>query len=180
MTELRNKRHELFASALARGVNATQAYADSGYQRSRQSAHRLSQNADIVNRVEELQTQREIDIKNNRDSETGQFIQGVSGNPVGRPRGSRAKLGEAFLFDLRGEWQRSGISALERVAKDDPTAFVKVVANVLPREVDATLNVDFSAAASFIEAFRLARRHVADPDDPLLLDLTAEPQHEAD
>jgi phage terminase small subunit len=177
---LKNQRHEKFASELAKDKNPTQAYADAGYQLCRQNAHRLSSNDDIKRRVIELREQRQIENKNNRDGETGQFLQGKSGNPVGRPKGSRNKLGEQFLNDLRGEWQRSGVSALERVAKDDPTAFVKVVANVLPREVDATLNLDLTAAHDFITAFRLARRHVADPDDPLLLDLTAEPHHETD
>jgi Family of unknown function (DUF5681) len=135
----------------------------------------LSSNDDIKQRVIELQEQRQIESKNGRDSETGQFLQGVSGNPVGRPRGSRNKLGEQFIADLHMEWQRSGATALKRVAEDDPTAFVKVVAGVLPREIDQTISLDFAAGREFITAFRLARRHVADPDDPLLLELTAEP-----
>jgi len=57
------------------------------------------------------------------------------------------------------------------VARDDPVQFMKVVAGILPRELDSTLNVEFTAAESFLTAFRLARRQIADSDDPLLLEL---------
>lgn len=171
MPALKNQRQELFAQELARGKSPTESYTLAGYQSCRQNAHRLSSNDDVKKRVAELQSQREIDTKNNRDGETGQFLQGFSGNPRGRPRGSRNLLGEKFISDLAAEWERSGVSALERVSREDPVAFVKTVASVLPRELDATLSLDFSGAANFLEAFRLARRQVADVDDPLLLEL---------
>jgi hypothetical protein len=93
----------------------------------------------------------------------GQFILGHTGNlGGGRPKGSRNKLGEAFLSDLAGEWERSGAEALARCAKDDPTAFVKVVAGLLPKEIDATLTtVDielFAQAKTFAEAFRISQQ----------------------
>jgi hypothetical protein len=134
----------------------------------------LSSNEGIQQRVAEIKNQRQTETENGRDKETGRFIAGNSGNG-GRPKGSRNKLGEAFIADLFSEWETSGVASLRRVSAMDPVAFVKVVASVIPAKLDATLNVEFSAAESFIEAFRLARRHVADADDPLLLDLQAEP-----
>ncbi len=94
-----------------------------------------------------------------RDPETGQFLLGHTGFG-GRPKGSRNKLGEAFLSDLLEEWSKSGPQALKRLAEDDPGAFVRVAASVLPKEIDATLNVDFAAIAeaqTFVEAYRMAR-----------------------
>ena len=38
----------------------------------------------------------------------GQFLPGQSGNPKGRVRGSRNKLGEAFFNDLYAEWLEHG------------------------------------------------------------------------
>lgn len=173
MGELRNRRHEAFAKELARGQNATAAYSAAGYRACRQNASRLASFDDIKIRVEELKEQRATELKSNRDPTTGQFLQGASGNPKGRPKGNRNKLSEEFIGDLHAEWQTSGPASLQRVAAMDPVAFVKVVASVIPAKLDSTLNVEFSAAQSFIEAFRLARRRVADADDPILLDLEA-------
>jgi hypothetical protein len=59
----------------------------------------------------------------------------------GRPPGARNKLGEKFLDDLAKEWRRSGVKALERASTTDPVAFCKIVANLLPKELAASLNV---------------------------------------
>ncbi len=103
-----------------------------------------------------------------RDPDTGQFLLGHNGLG-GRPRGSRNKLGEAFLADYCEEWRRSGPQALKRLAKDDPGSFVRIAAQVLPKEIEATLNVDFAEIAearTFVEAYRMARDFIgAEPLD---------------
>ncbi len=103
-----------------------------------------------------------------RDPDTGQFLLGHNGIG-GRPKGSRNKLGEAFLADLCAEWSKSGPDALKRLASEDPASFVRVVAQVLPKEIDATLNVDFEAIAearTFVEAYRMARDFIgAEPQE---------------
>jgi len=60
---------------------------------------------------------------------------GESGNPAGRSKGSRNKLKEAFLKDLCEAWEKHGAAAIEEIAKNEPAAFVRVVASLLPREV---------------------------------------------
>jgi hypothetical protein len=119
--------------------------------------------------------------QNGRDPESGRFLPGNSGFG-GRPKGSRNKLGEQFVSDLYAEWQKSGADALKRVAQDDPTAFVRVVANILPREIDATLAVDvdlFAECRDFAAAFRLARSVIGavetdDVESPLLIEASDE------
>lgn len=68
-----------------------------------------------------------------------QFKPGQSGNPNGRPKGSKNKLTEAFWQDMSDVWTAGGKDALERVIKDDPGAFVRVAASLMPKEAELTL-----------------------------------------
>ena len=43
------------------------------------------------------------------------------GNP-GRPKGSRNKLGEAFIEDLHIAWEKHGMAAIEATIKNQPGA----------------------------------------------------------
>lgn len=67
------------------------------------------------------------------------FKKGVSGNPGGRPRGSKNKLTEAFWNDFAGVWEASGKAALELVAAEDPSTFVRVAASVMPKDFEMTI-----------------------------------------
>jgi len=63
---------------------------------------------------------------------------GQSGNPKGRPKGSRNKLSEDFFRDLCEAWQAFGKPALETMAMLYPVEFVRLVASLLPKEPEAT------------------------------------------
>ena len=64
---------------------------------------------------------------------------GQSGNAKGRPRGSRNKLTEDFFRDLCDAWQAYGKPALMTVAWTHPLEFVRVVAQLMPKDVDVTV-----------------------------------------
>ncbi|QBQ53831.1 DUF5681 domain-containing protein [Nitrosococcus wardiae] len=64
----------------------------------------------------------------------GSFKPGGSGNPKGKPKGARNKLGEAFLCDLYADWQEHGRAVLSTVREQDPAAYLRIVASLLPRE----------------------------------------------
>jgi hypothetical protein len=76
-----------------------------------------------------------------RDAKTGRFITGNNGG--GRKLGSRNKLTTEFLDDLYAKWQKHGPDVLERVIRDDPAAFLRTVAQILPKEIDVNAGSDF-------------------------------------
>lgn len=61
---------------------------------------------------------------------------GQSGNPKGRPRGSRAKLAEDFVGDCYQSWQQHGAAVLERMVQEQPAVYLKVIAGILPKDVN--------------------------------------------
>src|SRR5215468_2892278 len=62
---------------------------------------------------------------------------GQSGNPKGRPKGSRNKLSEEFFRDLCDAWEAFGKPALETMAMLYPVEFVRLAASLMPKELEA-------------------------------------------
>ena len=58
----------------------------------------------------------------------------------GRVKGSRNKLGEAFIEDLHAAWEKHGMAAIEATIKNHPAQFRKVVAQVLPKDMHLYIN----------------------------------------
>jgi len=71
--------------------------------------------------------------------ELTQFKPCQSGNPKGRPKGSRNKLSEEFFRDLCDAWQAFRKPALETMAMLYPVEFVRLVASLMPKEPEATI-----------------------------------------
>ena len=63
------------------------------------------------------------------------FKPGQSGNPRGRPKGARSKVGEDFLTELYENFAVHGAAAIERVCEDDPAAYLRVIVSVLPQDI---------------------------------------------
>lgn len=74
-----------------------------------------------------------------KDAQTGRFLPGNNGGP-GRPKGARNKLGEDFLQDMHDAWQEQGKKVIARVIEERPQDYLKVVASLLPRDVNLNVN----------------------------------------
>lgn len=72
-------------------------------------------------------------MKAKRDT---RFKPGVSGNPAGRPKGSRNKVTGDYLAALCGDFSEHGVQAIETAREKDPMGYIKMVASLLPKYVE--------------------------------------------
>lgn len=63
------------------------------------------------------------------------FKPGQSGNPKGRPLGSRHKLGEDFIAGLQADFAEHGQAVIEQVRRELPHIYLKIIASILPKEL---------------------------------------------
>jgi hypothetical protein len=74
--------------------------------------------------------------ENTREKQRGQPWQpGQSGNPAGRPKGSRSKFSEQFVDDFYADWLAGGADAIRRTREERPSDYLKVAVAILPKQV---------------------------------------------
>ena len=78
------------------------------------------------------------------------FKPGQSGNPKGRPKGARNRLGTQFLEALETDFNKYGAQAIALVREKKPEVYMRVVADLLPREA----NINVEAGEAFVELWR--------------------------
>jgi hypothetical protein len=92
---------------------------------------------------------------------------GESGNPNGRPKGSRNKLAESFTQALYADFTKAteeggaeqGAEAIAKFREEDPGGYVRAVASILPKEFvvkDELSDVSDEELAAFVLAARQA------------------------
>lgn len=64
---------------------------------------------------------------------------GITGNPNGRPVGSRSAFSNAFLEDLSQVWAEHGKASMIHTARLNPEVFFATCARILPKDVQLTL-----------------------------------------
>ena len=64
------------------------------------------------------------------------FKPGQSGNPAGRPKGSRNRVGEKLLETLATDFDAHGKEVIEKVRADRPAEYLKIVASLVPKQME--------------------------------------------
>jgi hypothetical protein len=83
---------------------------------------------------------------------------GESGNPRGRPKGARNRLGESFLTALETDFNEHGTKVIEAVRVERPHEYLKVVASLLPKQVEIKEGVFDGVADEQLAALIVAAR----------------------
>lgn len=86
----------------------------------------------------------------------GRFVPGHA-SKGGRPKGSRNMLGEAFVAALYDDFQQHGVGVIEAVRVDDPSTYLRVVAGILPKELEIKQPLGDMSDAELANAIELVR-----------------------
>ena len=85
---------------------------------------------------------------------------GQSGNPAGKPPGTRTAFSQGFVRDFALVWAEEGLEAVRKVAKKSPEAFVAIAARICPNDVRLTLEQAIPGGMS-LEDYSLMREVIA-------------------
>lgn len=75
---------------------------------------------------------------------------GISGNPSGRPKGSRHKLSESFISALHSDFEANGIGAIAQVRRESPGEYLRVISSIVPKQ----FGIEEGTQNAFIEVWR--------------------------
>ena len=90
----------------------------------------------------------------------GRFAKGFSGNPGGSPEAARKALNKSTILEMHRAFNIGGRKAIEKVMKQQPAVFLKLLVLLVPREmkveqsnaIKAMSDERIEAAIEYIEA----------------------------
>jgi hypothetical protein len=88
---------------------------------------------------------------------------GQSGNPGGRSK-ARQELGDAFVRVLKSDWEEHGAATVIEMREKDPVQYVKVVAAMLPEQVELDVGDGVTELLTLVNE---ARRKRSAPEAPV-------------
>jgi len=96
--------------------------------------------------------------------EDGQF---KAGNP-GRPKGSRNKITKEFLDALAADFEIHGAVVIEKVRRERPDVYLKLIAQLVPRDWDVrhsgNLNIELVSFKDVTQDDLESRQETFDSD----------------
>ena len=108
--------------------------------------------------------------ENTGQKQDTRFKPGESGNPAGRPKGSRNRLSETFLSALAVDFDQHGIGVIERVRMERPHDYLRIVVGALPKDMNMSLStrqrpLEFMTDAELTAILRDSEQFLAAPQD---------------
>src|SRR6516165_7018948 len=96
----------------------------------------------------------------------GKFAPGWSGNPGGSLEATRRSFNKDFLLALAADFKKHGAAAIEKVREQQPAAYMRICALLVPREmrlehsggVKAMTDEQIVGAIAAIEAWMAAQK----------------------
>lgn len=98
------------------------------------------------------------------DQKPWQFKPGQSGNPLGRPKGSRNRFCKAMLDDFTEVWREGGKAALTQMRDEKPNEFVRAALHWVPEQYDIGDNTQ-TAFRQLWEAWTTGKLPTLKPED---------------
>lgn len=90
---------------------------------------------------------------------------GQSGNPKGRAKGSRDAVTKQFMYALADVFSRKGKHAMERMADTDPSAFIRVCASLVPKDIKLSAGPLAELTEQELNALAYAAQRLAASDE---------------
>jgi hypothetical protein len=92
------------------------------------------------------------------------FQPGQSGNPAGRPKGSRNRLTEVFMSAVADDFTEHGAEVIAQVRRGDPVAYLRIVGSFVPpelvlkRETEPNVDIENLSFADYVELLERLER----------------------
>ena len=83
-----------------------------------------------------MTTKTTLAISRPTDANLRPWRPGQSGNPAGRPLGSRHRITEDLFSKLAEDFERHGVAVIQRVRDEDPSTYLRLIAGLVPRNVE--------------------------------------------
>jgi len=97
------------------------------------------------------------------------WVKGQSGNPKGRPRGSRHLLTEAVFKEFAAHWREHGVDAINTLYETRPDLYVQAASRLIPQNIQVEATDARRSAIEFdtSELIALSTEFRVEADEPV-------------